>query len=227
MVADKSGGEVVYSGSGNDNVTGAPLRSTVMLGGTEKDKLEGGSRNDEIYGEEGNDRIYGRGGNDRLYGGSGNDIIWGEEGNDTLEGGSGNDKLFGGKGNDILDGGAGDDRLYGGEGDDVYIFTRGSGNDRISDRLGSDTVRFVNLGKEDISVTRGTGNDIKYNIDRSEDTLTIDSVSDAEKKFTYEFADEKKYRLSEKDDGFDLCLGTVLRAAACRRPGRSGSGQRV
>ena len=204
MVADKSGGEVVYSGSGNDNVTGAPLRSTVMLGGTEKDKLEGGSRNDEIYGEEGNDRIYGRGGNDRLYGGSGNDMIWGEEGNDTLEGGSGNDKLFGGKGNDILDGGAGDDRLYGGEGDDVYIFTRGSGNDRISDRLGSDIVRFVNLGKEDISVTRGTGNDIKYNIDRSEDTLTIDSVSDAEKKFTYEFADEKKYRLSEKDDGFEF-----------------------
>lgn len=204
IVADKSGGEVVYSGSGRDSVTGASLRSTVILGGSENDKLDGGSRNDEIYGEEGNDQISGGEGNDKLFGGSGDDMIWGDDGNDTIEGGSGDDRLFGGKGNDILDGGAGNDRLYGGEGDDVYIFARGSGSDLISDRLGNDTVRFVNIVKDDISVTRGMGNNLNYSIDRSDDTLIIDSVKDAEEKFTYEFADDRKYRLREGEDGFEF-----------------------
>ncbi len=48
-------------------------------------------------------------------------------------GGADNDTLNGGSGNDVLDGGLGNDTLVGGSGEDTYRFTRGDGQDVITD----------------------------------------------------------------------------------------------
>lgn len=70
----------------------------------------------------GNDVLTGYASHDSILGGSGNDTLYGDAGNDTLDGGSGNDYLVGGSGS------AWDENT----GSDVYLFSRGSGQDTIS-----------------------------------------------------------------------------------------------
>lgn len=66
----------------------------------------------------------------------GSDTIYGWIGiNETLQGGGGNDTLVGDSGNDMLEGGTGDDLLYGGTGADTYLFSRGDGQDTISEKI--------------------------------------------------------------------------------------------
>jgi len=48
-------------------------------------------------------------------------------------GGADDDILIGGKGSDRLNGGRGDDTLTGDDGRDIFIFSRNSGEDRITD----------------------------------------------------------------------------------------------
>lgn len=95
--------------------------------------LNGAAGDDMLIGGAGNDSLDGGGGNDTLIGGAGADTILGGAGADTLEGSSGGDDLFGGNGNDTLFGGGGNDELYGEAGADVFIFTTGTGTDRIKD----------------------------------------------------------------------------------------------
>jgi serralysin len=73
--------EIIYTGDGNDSVTGNSV-----------DNL-----------------IYTYGGNDTINGGGGNDILLGVDGNDRLLGGNGKDLLYGGPGNETLTGGNGAD----------------------------------------------------------------------------------------------------------------------
>lgn len=60
------------------------------------------------------------------------DIIYAGSQSTTLFGGEGNDRLYGGGKDDMLIGGVGDDYLSGGLGADTYIYSRGDGNDIIS-----------------------------------------------------------------------------------------------
>lgn len=77
------------------------------------------------------------GGADTINGLGGNDVIYSYAGNDTLDGGSGNDHIHGGDGNDAITGGAGNDELMGENGNDTYFFGIGSGEDMISDTIGT------------------------------------------------------------------------------------------
>ncbi|MFO0017434.1 MAG: calcium-binding protein, partial [Synechococcaceae cyanobacterium] len=86
-----------------------------------------------IDGLDGNDYLAGGLLNDVLRGNHGHDQLIGQAGDDLLEGGTGDDQLRGDSGRDSLHGGLGNDRLEGGEGDDVYHFSRGDGQDLISD----------------------------------------------------------------------------------------------
>ena len=88
---------------------------------------------DIIFGLGGDDQLVGGSGPDTLYGDDGNDILWGGEGDDVLYGGIGNDYLEGGIGSDTLYGDDGNDTLWGGEGFDLFVYTEGTGQDRIND----------------------------------------------------------------------------------------------
>ena len=66
---------------------------------------------------------------------------------DVLIGGAGNDSLYGQGGDDTLTGGAGNDFLRGGDGNDTYRFSRGFGQDVVSDAgwsyaSGNDVIEF-------------------------------------------------------------------------------------
>jgi Ca2+-binding RTX toxin-like protein len=73
---------------------------------------------------------------------SGDDRLLGLTGDDVLAGGDGSDAIHGFAGNDTVIGGSGNDFLHGGAGDDTYVFEAGDGVDEISDRSGSNTLRF-------------------------------------------------------------------------------------
>ena len=126
------------TGSSHDDVLAGDQRANRISGGAGDDILYGGpggdiTNRDTMYGDSGNDKVYGGRGDDALYGGSGNDRLYGGSDDDRLYGGSGSDRLVGGADNDLLDGGAGDDILEGGAGADTFRFSRGDGDDDITD----------------------------------------------------------------------------------------------
>lgn len=81
----------------------------------------------------GDDTAFGGDGDDIILGGSGRDTLDGEMGDDSIVGGFGSDDLTGGVGDDSLSGGAGVDTVDGGAGSDTVIWSRGDGNDLLSD----------------------------------------------------------------------------------------------
>lgn len=120
----------------------ATITRPPMSGSDAGDKMRGSAEADVLAGEAGNDRLLGRDGDDQLDGGAGKDRLKGGAGDDSLSGGAGKDVLAGGRGADDLDGGEGRDRLVGGAGDDVqtggegadlFVFSKGTGSDVITD----------------------------------------------------------------------------------------------
>ena len=95
--------ENLFTGGGNDNVTGSALANSIFT----------------------------QGGNDTVFGGDGDDTLNGGDGDDWLSGDAGSDVLFGGAGRDTLQGGAGGDTLMGGAGADVFVVD--AGGDIITD----------------------------------------------------------------------------------------------
>ena len=79
----------------------------------------------KITGNKNANKITGGKGDDYIDGLGGADIIFGEEGNDTILGGKGNDKLTGGSGAD------------------VFIYSKGDGNDVITDYDEEDTIQIT------------------------------------------------------------------------------------
>lgn len=118
--------------------------------------------------------------------GSGNDALNGGDGIDTLDGGSGDDQLLGGAGNDVLTGGSGadqftggtgNDTMTGGSGNDRYNFSRGDGQDTISDldplSGNQDRALFgVTINPLDLVISR-QANDLRVTIHGSSDQITV------------------------------------------------------
>ena len=85
----------------------------------------------------------------------------------------GNDTIVAFNTNDVIEGGHGDDTISGGAGDDTYIYTRGDGNDSITEVfLGNyssyDTLRLHNIDPASIRLVRnGNSNDVTLQIAES------------------------------------------------------------
>lgn len=152
---------------------------SLAIQGTEGDDNIWGTNNDEsINALGGNDIVRAGSGNDTVNGGTGNDSLFGESGNDVLSGGEGSDTLHAGEGADELDGGAGNDTLNGYLGSDVYHFSRGGGNDQISEGWSqsgdTDTVLMANdILPSDVMVQRVNGNNLQLSLTDGQGTLTI------------------------------------------------------
>lgn len=158
----------------------SPIRSKLAgLGILQADSSTGTSGLNFFLGDGYANHFSGGAGDDLLGGGKGDDRLQGDDGHDFLQGEVGNDTLSGGSGNDTLDGGQGKDNLTGGNGADVYLFGRGSGQDRIdnynTDATGTnaDAIEFgPGVKPIDIAVTR-KGYDVVLSIEGTSDTLTL------------------------------------------------------
>jgi Ca2+-binding RTX toxin-like protein len=105
------------------------------------------------------------------------DLIQGLGGNDLLYGRAGNDVLEGGDGDDVLDGGTGNDVLSGGDGNDMFVFSSGSGQDRVisqdPDGIYWDVVQFgEGITSDQIALSR-VGRDVVMSIAGTDDSLTL------------------------------------------------------
>ena len=112
--------------------------------------------------------------------------IHGTDGNDTI---CGLTDMYGYSANEIIDGGAGNDTLYGDSGDDIYIFEQGDGQDKISDRYGSNTISFgEGITADNLLITTQNYN-VAINFTDSEDMITLmDALrNDAYKNFELNF----------------------------------------
>ena len=157
-----------------DNSVKGTTVADMIYGNGGNDTINGDDGNDLLFGGDGNDAIYGDGGNDTLYGENGNDVLNGGNGNDFIYGDAGNDSLYGNYGSDVLDGGDGDDYLSGGEDNDTYIYGKGSGNDTIYDRYGTNRVKFVDLMPDDLTAYYPTsGYDAVLIVASTGETLTF------------------------------------------------------
>ena len=115
-------------------------------------------------------------------GSTGDDQIFGDDQNNILSGGAGNDRLTGRFGNDILSGGTGNDYLTGSGGDDIYRFSRGDGQDIVTDftdfftgRGGNDTLELgAGITVNDITVSQvDDGYSLKISINGTSDAVTL------------------------------------------------------
>jgi Ca2+-binding RTX toxin-like protein len=134
--------------------------------------------NNQIYGLDGDDTISGKLGDDQLFGGLGNDNIDGYEGNDLISGGDGADSLGGGLGVDTLIGGLGNDWLNSGYGGDIYRFSRGDGQDNITEAsqtiLPTSTLEFgANILATDVKVVASANFGLTISIIGSTDSITL------------------------------------------------------
>ncbi|MEM0929729.1 MAG: calcium-binding protein, partial [Pseudomonadota bacterium] len=88
---------------------------------------------------------------------AGDDVIAGFWLNDTLSGEAGNDQISGQDGNDSLTGGLGDDDLRGGSGSDSYFYSRGDGDDVITEyqeQGGGDRFVFADVNSNEVTTAR-------------------------------------------------------------------------
>src|SRR5262249_7124852 len=97
--------------------------------------------------------------------------------NNVLSGNSANNTLSGGAGNDRLDGGMGNDTLAGGPGNDLYNFSRGDGQDTISDadttQGNQDRLLFgTTINPLDLVISR-QANDLRLAIHGTTDSVTV------------------------------------------------------
>lgn len=205
--------ENLYTGDGNDVVTGAAGNEIIESGrgddtvsaGGGHDIVRGGLGNDTINGEAGNDTLYGGDGNDILNGGDDYDVLYGDDGDDTLDGGAGGDVLHGGDGNDTVNGGDGLDTLHGDAGND--ILDGGDGDDLLYGDAGNDTLEggagydALYGGDGDDTLYGGLGSDT---IDGGNDTDTVVYAASADDyNFNFVDANTVEIRHLDVDDGID------------------------
>jgi trimeric autotransporter adhesin len=148
------------------------IRAKVLQPTSGDDNLIGYLGADKIGGLAGNDTIDGREGNDTIDGGDGNDSLIGGIGNDSLIGGAGNDTINGGDGANTLTGGVGDDLLLAGSGADVYLWSVGSGWDRIVDTGGLDRLQITASGAT-LSYNKLNGTDLIITVGGADEGVVI------------------------------------------------------
>lgn len=124
--------ENAKSAGGNDTLIGNGANNR-LVAGAGSDKVRGAAGDDEIRGGRGADHLFGGNGDDHVLAGAGADKMKGGSGNDHLVGNAGADTIFGGGGNDRIQGGGGNDTLNGGDGADTFVFSHGTGHDRVED----------------------------------------------------------------------------------------------
>ncbi len=108
----------------------------------DKSKMIGTLGDETLYASEQGSVLNGWIGDDRLYG---------EMGDDILLGGEGDDELLGYGGDDVLIGGTGKDYLSGGTGSNTYIFSKGFGQDTITDLGSNPKIIFTDSAKDEAS----------------------------------------------------------------------------
>jgi Ca2+-binding RTX toxin-like protein len=174
------------------------------MGGSGNDLLDGGTGGDVMVGGSGNDTYVVDNAGDVVVEGfnEGTDSVlssvsynpaWnvenltltgtasingtGNSGDNVLVGNRGANKLSGGWGADTLDGGAGNDTLEGDWGNDTYLFSRGSGQDRIVENDwmpgNKDTLLFGSGVSSDQLWLRHVGYDLEVSIIGSADKVTV------------------------------------------------------
>ncbi|WP_082024820.1 DUF4214 domain-containing protein [Mameliella alba] len=98
--------------------------------------------------------VYGNANANTLTSGGRDDLLEGLAGADTLQSGAGDDTLIGGEDSDLL---------QGGNGHDSYVWSRGDGDDTISDSGTSlveiDTLLLEDVSRGDVTLTRIPGSD--------------------------------------------------------------------
>ena len=127
-----------------------------------------------------------------------------------MEGGAGNDILRGADGRDTLIGGPGNDTLHGGNHEDTYVFTRGDGQDHISDAshrvyaYGSDTLRIHGYTPDETSITRAsaTSTSVFLTFDGTDDQVTLSG--------TLSYSRQSTIERIEFDDGTVWSPGTLI-----------------
>jgi hypothetical protein len=140
--------------------------------------VEGSAGADVLVGKKGNDAILGHGGADRIHGVLGDDVLAGGLGADTIFGGAGNDTVSGGGGRDLIRGGAGRDELTGGADSDTFVFTPGSGVDRITDfEVGVDRLKIAGSTGHASAVDTAEGVELHFS---SGDVIELVGVDPAE-----------------------------------------------
>lgn len=140
--------------------------------------INGTESNDTLVGTDYFNIINGYGGNDTIIGGSHLEHINAGDGNDMVDGGAGNDLIDGGTGDDVITGGQGNDEITGGLGNDIYIFSRGDGQDIITDTdytaSNIDQIFFANeISPSDISLSRINSTDLTITIAGTDDSITV------------------------------------------------------
>ncbi len=139
------GGDVSYMLDRNGRMTGTAF---TIANGVVIENASAGSGDDVLLGNAAANELKGNGGNDLIDGGAGDDTIAGEAGDDSMAGEIGNDSLAGGIGND------------------AYFWTRGHGDDTITEATaeGWDTlVLWGGVLPGDVTVTR-VGADIRITV---------------------------------------------------------------
>ncbi|VXC38386.1 hypothetical protein PSEUDO8BK_70040 [Pseudomonas sp. 8BK] len=138
-------------------------------------------------------------------------------------GGEGNDNLSGDAGDDILDGGAGNDNLNGNAGSDIYRFSRGWGQDTVSNYDTSvgkvDAIVFADdIAPDDIVVTRSSINLI-LSLKDSSDKVTVSGYFNTDGTSAYKLeeirfangttwtVDQVKVMALQSTDGNDTLTG--------------------
>jgi Ca2+-binding RTX toxin-like protein len=128
-------GNVITTGSGDDQITGGEGDDALFGGGGNDYIVDTGTTNDTISGGDGDDYLQDNGGDDSLDGGAGNDTITAYGGTDIIDGGDGDDEIFAtGMTAVTITGGDGDDLIYLGTTEGVV--DGGTGQDTLSTSFG-------------------------------------------------------------------------------------------
>lgn len=158
------GFEAIYGSDYGDTLKGDSVHSVYLAGFDGNDTLFSGAGDDTLFGGTGFNFVSyatagsgvtvdlsitasqntGGAGTDTLanfqgvFGSSFNDVLKASGYNSYLSGGAGNDTLVGSGNDDALVGGTGNDTMTGGVGADTFYFTKGDGQDTITDFVAGD-----------------------------------------------------------------------------------------
>jgi Ca2+-binding RTX toxin-like protein len=124
-----------------------------------------------------------------LTGTEGSDILRGGNFVETFYGLGGIDDIYGEGGNDTITGGLGNDYLFGGDGADTYLFSRGDGNDTISDASSSNKIIFSSDLTAENYIQGDQGANFQISFADSSDTITLTDLqhNNVNGKFFFKF----------------------------------------